>query len=50
MSILPLLQMRQKHGLAIADYGKAIELDPKNVPAYKKRTSSKAKSNPKKTI
>jgi hypothetical protein len=42
--------MRRKHGLAIADYGKAIELGQKNVPAYKKPTSSRANPNPKKTI
>jgi hypothetical protein len=46
MSILPLIQMRRKHGLAIADYGKAIELDPKNVPAYKKAGELAGKSKP----
>jgi hypothetical protein len=50
MSILPPIQMRQQYGLAIADYGKTIELGQKNVPAYKKPASSRANPNRKKPI
>ena len=62
--------MRSEYGLTVADYGKTVEIDPKNVLAYrsralshdakgekeltaadrKKRTSSGANPNPKKTI